>query len=193
MKSICVFCGSRPGATPEFKAAAIRTGEIIAKRGWKLVYGGGSVGLMGAVANTVLEKGGDVLGVIPEFLATREVMHTGVSELKIVPSMHLRKAWMAEESDAFLALPGGYGTLEELFEVITWSQLGLHRKPIGVLNTAGFFTPLLEFLDRAIREGFIRDNERRHLIVGEDPDLLLNAIEASCLPESLSEVMIEKA
>lgn len=179
MKSVCVFCGSRTGKGPAFEQAAQVTGELIARRGWKLIYGGGSVGLMGVVANAVLGEGGEVVGVIPEFLATRELLHTGVTELKVVHSMHERKSLMGELSEAFLALPGGYGTLEELFEVITWSQLGLHRKPIGLLNTADFFSPLLEFLDRGIGEGFIRERERSHLIVDTDPERLLAALEAA--------------
>jgi len=179
MKSVCVFCGSRTGKGSAFEQAAQVTGELIARRGWKLVYGGGSVGLMGVVANAALGEGGEVVGVIPEFLATRELLHTGVTELKVVRSMHERKSQMGELSEGFLALPGGYGTLEELFEVITWSQLGLHRKPIGLLNTADFFSPLLEFLDRGIGEGFIRERERSHLIVDTDPGRLLDALEAA--------------
>lgn len=192
MRSLCVFCGSRMGNPPVYEQAAQVTGELIARRGWKLIYGGGSVGLMGVLANGVLSEGGEVVGVIPEFLATREVLHTGLSELKIVESMHERKRLMAESSDAFVALPGGYGTFEELFEVITWSQLKLHNKPIGILNTAGYFTQLLEFLDRGIADGFIREQEREHLIVDDDPGRLLERLEAEASSADSSRLRANK-
>ncbi len=192
MRSLCVFCGSRMGNPPVYEQAAQVTGELIARRGWKLIYGGGSVGLMGVLANGVLSEGGEVVGVIPEFLATREVLHTGLSELKIVESMHERKRLMAESSDAFVALPGGYGTFEELFEVITWSQLKLHNKPIGILNTAGYFTQLLEFLDRGIADGFIREQEREHLVVDDDPGRLLERLEAEASSADSSRLRANK-
>ncbi len=173
MNSLCVFCGSRLGSDPAYERAARDLGTLLARRRCRLIYGGGSVGLMGIVADAVLAGGGEVVGVIPDFLATRELLHTGLTELKVVQTMHQRKALMAELSEGFLALPGGYGTLEELFEVITWSQLGLHRKPIGLLNTAGFFTSLVEFLDRGIKDGFIREQERGHLIVEHDLERIL--------------------
>lgn len=181
-KSICLFCGSRTGADPAYERAADLTGALIARRGWKLIYGGGSVGLMGIVANAVLREGGEAVGVIPKFLATRELLHTGLTELKVVASMHERKAVMADLSGAFLALPGGYGTLEELFEVITWSQLGLHHKPVGLLNVSGYFSPLLQFLDRGFDDGFIREQERRHLIVDDDPERILSTLAAVAPP-----------
>jgi len=184
INSVCVFCGSRLGENPQFVHQAEILGRQIAARGWRLVYGGGSVGLMGVVANAALGAGAEVIGVIPEFLATRELLHTGVTTLKIVASMHERKAEMANLSDAFIALPGGYGTLEELFEVITWSQLGLHSKPIGLLNTVGFFTALLQFLDGGTEQGFIQGDERLKVMVHEDPDLLLTELtQVRCLPE----------
>lgn len=181
-KSICVFCGSRTGADPAYEKAADLTGASIARCGWKLIYGGGSVGLMGILANAVLREGGEAVGVIPKFLATRELLHTGLTDLKVVTSMHERKAVMADLSGAFLALPGGYGTLEELFEVVTWSQLGLHHKPVGLLNVSGYFSPLLQFLDRGFDDGFIREQERRNLIVDDDPKRILSALAAVAPP-----------
>jgi len=182
MNSLCVFCGSRLGNDPAYERAARDLGTLLARRNCRLIYGGGSVGLMGIVADAVLAAGGEVVGVIPDFLATRELLHTGLTELKVVQTMHQRKALMAELSEGFLALPGGYGTLEELFEVITWSQLGLHRKPIGLLNTAGFFTSLVEFLDRGIKDGFIREQERGHLIVEHDLERLFAVLSATHFP-----------
>lgn len=182
MNSLCVFCGSRLGSDPAYERAARDLGTLLARRRCRLIYGGGSVGLMGIVADAVLAGGGEVVGVIPDFLATRELLHTGLTELKVVETMHQRKALMAELSEGFLALPGGYGTLEELFEVITWSQLGLHRKPIGLLNTAGFFTSLVEFLDRGIKDGFIREQERGHLIVEHDLERILFMMNEAVAP-----------
>ncbi len=152
---ICVFCGSRPGGRDEYVDQARRLGELLTSRDIGLVYGGASVGLMGAVADAVLNAGGEVIGVIPEALAVKELAHQQVGDLRVVGSMHERKALMAELSDAFIALPGGFGTFEELFEMVTWAQLGMHRKPFGILNVAGFFDGLLALVDHAIEEGFI--------------------------------------
>jgi uncharacterized protein (TIGR00730 family) len=178
MKSLCVFCGSSPGTSPDYAAAAQRLGQLLADRGVGLVYGGASVGLMGTLANATLEAGGSVVGVIPRALWQREVGHTGLTELRVVESMHERKALMAELSDAFLALPGGLGTLEELFEVWTWALLGIHAKPCALLNVRRYFDPLLAFIDHATRELFIRHAHRDLLIVETDPERLLARLES---------------
>ncbi len=171
--SLCVFCGSRHGRNPAFADAARLLGREIALRQWRLVYGGGNVGLMGVVADAVLEGGGEVFGVIPDGLMERELGHGGCTELRVVRSMHERKALMAEQSTMFLAIPGGLGTLEELAEIWTWQQLALHNKPIGLLNVENYYRPLLEFLDHAVTEEFLRPAHRGKLIVGSDvPDLL---------------------
>jgi uncharacterized protein (TIGR00730 family) len=156
MKRICVFCGSSAGARPAYAGAARVLGEELVRRGLGLVYGGGSVGLMGALADSVLAKGGEVIGVIPGPLASRELAHPHVTEMRVVESMHERKATMARLADAFIALPGGLGTLEETLEILTWSQLGIHRKPVGILNVEGYYDGLLRFLSHAVREGFVR-------------------------------------
>ena len=174
---VCVFCGSSTGKHPAYKLAAQSFGRALVRRGKGLVYGGGRVGLMGVIADTVLEAGGEVYGVLPEALASLEVGHEGLTELFLVPNMHARKAKMAELSDAFVAMPGGYGTLEELFEVVTWAQLGLHDKPIALLNVAGYFDGLLGCIDSAVAEGFIRPEQRRVLMSGSEPDALLDALE----------------
>ena len=173
MKSICVFCGSNPGARPSYLAAARNLGERIAARGFGLVYGGASTGLMGAVADGALARGGRVTGVLPEFMIAREVAHRGLHELHLVSSMHQRKAEMVARADAFIALPGGFGTLDELFEVLTWSQLGLHHKPCGLLDVEGYFSPLVTFLDHAAHEGLLRPEHRAMLFVEQDPDPLI--------------------
>lgn len=157
MKSVCVFCGSSEGADPAYLAAARATGTELVRRGLTLVYGAGSVGLMGAVADAALAAGGEVVGVIPEHLMGVEVDHRGLTELHVVPSMHARKALMAERADAFLALPGGFGTFEEVLEILTWSQLGLHRKGVGFLDVAGYYAPLLRFFEQAVAAGFVRE------------------------------------
>jgi uncharacterized protein (TIGR00730 family) len=151
-------------------------GVVLSSRGIGLVYGGGSVGLMRVVADTVIRQGGEVIGVIPEALATKEVAHQGLKDLRVVGSMHERKALMAELADAFIALPGGYGTLEEFCEVLTWAQLGLHRKPCGILNVKGFYDPLLSFFDHALSEGFVREVHRSLILVDEDPERLLDKL-----------------
>jgi uncharacterized protein (TIGR00730 family) len=178
MRRICVFCGSSDGERPGYLELARRMGATLAARGLETVYGGGNVGLMGAVADAALAAGGRVIGVIPDGLLARERGHRGISELEIVGSMHERKARMAALSDGFIALPGGLGTLEELAEALTWSQLGLHRKPCGVVNLDGYFDPLVAFLDRAVAEGFMRGESRRMLLVAGTADSLLDAFES---------------
>jgi len=173
IKSVCVFCGSNPGRNPAYLAAAISLGIELATSGLELVYGGSQIGLMGAVADAALAHGGEVFGVIPEFIAAREIAHLGVTKLVVVPSMHERKAAMAERADAFVALPGGFGTLDELFEILTWAQLGLHRKPCAVLNIAGYFDGLLTFLDHAADEQLLRPEYRAMLLVESDPAQLV--------------------
>lgn len=171
--SVCVYCGSRHGAKPAYAEAALALGTAIGARGWQLVYGGGKVGLMGEVADATLAAGGRVIGVIPESLMRREVGHTALSELHVVPTMHQRKQMMAERADAFIALPGGIGTLEELYEVWTWRQLGYHDSPIGLLNTGGFYDGLLQFMQHTVAEGFLSADQHAALRVGSDPQALL--------------------
>lgn len=182
MKRICVFCGSSAGNRPEYARAAAQVGAMLAERGIGLVYGGGRVGLMGVVADTVMAAGGEVIGVIPEALLRREVGHEGLSELQVVGSMHERKARMADLSDGFIALPGGYGTLEEFFEVLTWSQLGIHPKPCGLLNVHGFYDPLLAMADLAVREEFVRPAHRGLILDDTDPVRLLERMAAFAPP-----------
>ena len=175
-KSICVFCGSSFGARPVYRETAQYVGRILAERGIQLVYGGGCVGLMGAMADATLHHGGRVIGVIPESLVAKEVAHKGLPDLRVVESMHERKALMAELSDAFIALPGGFGTYEEFCEVLTWGQLGLHRKPFGLLNVAGFYDPLLALFDHAVAEEFIRPVHRDLVTVETDFEKLLERL-----------------
>jgi hypothetical protein len=158
-------------------------GTLLARRGVALVYGGGNVGLMGVVADAALAAGGDVIGVIPRSLFDREIAHTGLTDLRIVHSMHERKALMAELSDAFVAMPGGVGTFEEFFEAVTWTQLGLHRKPCGLLDVEGFYAPLEAFIDRALQEGFIRPGHRGIVVTDTDPEALLDKLAAAALPD----------
>src|SRR5512134_2140592 len=176
MQRICVYCGSNAGARPAYAAAAQGLARACAERGLGLVYGGGNVGLMGVLADAALELGSEVIGVIPRALAEREVAHTGVTKLEVVSSMHDRKARMAELADAFLALPGGLGTLEELFEVWTWTQLGFHAKPCGLLDVEGYYAPLVAFLDRAVAGGFMRAEHSAALRVGGDAASLLEEL-----------------
>jgi hypothetical protein len=173
-----VFCGSNPGRRPSYLAAADAVGRLLAERGLGVVYGGGKVGMMGRVADAALAAGGEVIGVIPHALATAEVAHTGLTELHAVHTMHQRKAKMSELADAFIALPGGFGTLEELFEMITWAQLGIHPHPVGLLDIDGYYTPLQAFIDRCVTEGFIRAPHRDLLYVDTDATALLNAFAA---------------
>lgn len=177
--SVCVYCGSRHGARPAYTAAARALGRLIGERGWQLVYGGGKVGLMGEVADATLAAGGRVVGVIPESLQRREVGHTGLHELHVVPTMHLRKQMMAERADLFVALPGGIGTLEELYEVWTWRQLGYHDQPIGLLNVDGYYDRLLAFMRHAVDEGFLDAAQMSHLRVDADPAPLMDALSAA--------------
>ena len=176
IRSVCVFCGSNPGTNPRFADAAREFGGLLAKEGIALVYGGGHVGLMGIVADSVLANGGKAIGVIPRALWDREVGHRGLTELHIVETMHERKAMMASLADAFVALPGGLGTLEEIFEVWTWAQLGIHAKPLGFLDVAGFYDPLMEFLDRGVEAGFIREQYRAMAIVDAEAVTLLRRL-----------------
>jgi hypothetical protein len=174
MKRICVFCGSSPGALPAYAEAAGRLGRLLAGRGLGLVYGGGNVGLMGVVAAAVIAAGGEVTGVIPRALVRREVGHGGLPDLRIVGTMHERKALMAELADGFIALPGGIGTLDEWFEIWTWAQLGLHRKPCGLLDVAGYYGPLITFLDHMVEQRFLRKSHRALVLVDDDPERLLD-------------------
>ncbi|WP_201859469.1 LOG family protein [Microvirga soli] len=175
---LCVFCGSNAGQDPVYLNNARALGEALAASGIGLVYGGASVGLMGAVADAVLDKGGDVIGVMPKALVDKEIAHKGLSDLRVVGSMHERKALMAELADGFIALPGGLGTFEELFEVWTWAQLGYHRKPCALLNAGGFYDKLTDFLDDVVERGFVKPIHRAMLIVENDPAVLIQAIRA---------------
>lgn len=182
MNRVCVYCGSNPGASPAYVAAAHALGRELARRGLGLVYGGASVGVMGAVADAVLAEGGTVTGVIPHFFAVKEVAHPGLDELLVVDSMHERKARMADLSDGFIALPGGWGTLEEIFEVLTWAQLGLHAKPCGLLNVDGYFDDLDRFLERAVVEAFVRPEYRPMIMLDDAADRLLDRFAAYRAP-----------
>jgi uncharacterized protein (TIGR00730 family) len=174
---ICVFTGSRHGSRPAYAEAAKRLGQSLVERGYGLVYGGGNVGLMNVVANTVLELGGHVMGVIPDRLVGKEVAHQGLSDLRVVSSMHERKALMAELSDGFIAMPGGIGTMEEFFEVLSWAQLGIHAKPCGLLNVNGYYDPLIQFVDHAVSEDFIKPKHRALMIVEGEAGKLLDHFE----------------
>jgi uncharacterized protein (TIGR00730 family) len=176
LRSICVFCGARPGRRPEYASEAQALGRLIAARGLSLVYGGGRVGLMGLIADAALAQNGAVVGVIPDALATSELAHNGLTELHVVPSMHARKALMAERADAFVAMPGGVGTLEELFEILTWAQLGLHAKPVGLLNVGGFFDALLGLLDHTVSEGFVLPEDRERIVQAPTASALLERL-----------------
>ena len=182
MQSVCVYCGSSPGADPAFAIAAARVGRALAASGRTLVTGGGRVGLMGTVADAALAAGGRVVGVIPRAIAHKEIAHPGLTELHVVGSMHERKALMAELSDGFVALPGGIGTLEELFETWTWGQLGMHAKPYGLLDVAGFYSPLLTFLDQLVSQRFVRPEHRALLHVSVDIEELLDRMTAAPPP-----------
>jgi len=174
LRRLCVFCGSYLGRRPAYRAATEKLGALLAEGGIELVYGGGNIGLMNVLADGVLARGGRVIGVIPDFMMAREVGHSGLTDLRIVGSMHERKAVMSDLSDGFIALPGGFGTLEEFCEVVTWSQLGLQSKPCGLLNVEGYYAPLLELFDGAVREGFLREENRRLVLDDEDPARLLD-------------------
>jgi uncharacterized protein (TIGR00730 family) len=176
LRRICVFCGSNVGTRPAYGQAAQTVGRLLSRRGIELVYGGGHVGLMGMVADACLNEGGRVIGVIPQALADKEKAHGGLTELRIVKSMHERKFLMAELSDAFVALPGGYGTWEEFFEVLTWSQLGIQRKACAILNVDGYYDPVIEMADKGLSEGFLRDGHRALLLADVDPERLLDRL-----------------
>lgn len=178
ISSICVFCGSRHGSNPAYAEDARELGHLMAERGIRLVYGGGRVGLMGEIADAVMAAGGEVIGVIPTLLVDKEVEHRGLTQLHEVGSMHERKAMMEQLSDAFVVLPGGYGTLDEACEILTWSQLGLHRKPIGVVNTAGYYDRLSVFLDHALDQDFVSERSRGLLAVEATPAALLDRLQA---------------
>ncbi|QDT29761.1 LOG family protein [Gimesia panareensis] len=182
INSICVFCGSKAGCDPDYQQSAQELGRLLAERKITLVYGGGSVGLMGIIADAVLEAGGKVIGVIPRQLATKELLHPGVDEMHVVDDMHTRKAKMSECSDAFIAMPGGFGTLEELFEVVSWVQLGIYLKPIGLLNTSGFYDPLLNMVEHCIETEFIKPKYRELIIADETPATLVDHLQRHQLP-----------
>lgn len=177
-RTVCVYAGSNPGVDPAHAGAARALGALLAGQGTAIVYGGGRTGLMGVVADAALQAGGEVVGIIPEGLERREVAHRGLSELVVVGSMHERKTLMAERADAFVALPGGLGTIEELVEAATWTQLGIHRKPIGLLDSAGYWAPFDAFLEHAVAAGFLRAENRRAIVRDEDPEPLLALLEA---------------
>lgn len=176
IKRICVFCGSNHGVHSAYTDAAQQLGKALVSQGMGIVYGGGSIGLMTVIADAVLKEKGEVIGVIPHALSSKEFAHDGLTELRLVSSMHERKAMMAELSDAFIAMPGGFGTLDEFFEIVTWAQLGLHTKPIGLLNVGGYFDLLLNFIDYMLRERFISTEHRQLIITSHDPEELLLAL-----------------
>ena len=183
MKRICIYCGSSPGKLPDYMESARTLGHELAARGLGLVYGGASVGVMGVVADAVLEKGGEAIGVIPYALATKEVAHSGLNELFVVDSMHERKAKMAELSDGFIALPGGWGTIEEIFEMLTWAQLGFHDKPCGLLNISSYYDHLVTFLEHAIDQRFVREEFRPMIMVNESASALLDRFGGYVAPQ----------
>src|SRR5580698_633582 len=182
LKRICVFCGSSSGRNEVYLRSAQEVGRLLSERGIDLVYGGGKVGLMGAVADACLSGGGRVIGVIPQLLADKEVAHQGLTELRVVQTMHERKALMADLADAFVALPGGFGTWDELCEVVTWSQIGIQRKASAILNVNGYYDPLLAMADLAVAEGFVRDTHRELLLNDTDPARLLDRLESFVSP-----------
>src|SRR3972149_8575300 len=183
IKRICVFCGSNHGARSAYTDAAQQLGKALVSQGMGLVYGGGSIGMMTVIADAVLKEKGEVIGVIPHALSSKEFAHPGLTELRMVSSMHERKAMMAELSDAFIAMPGGFGTFDEFFEILTWAQLGLHSKPIGLLNVEGYFDLLLKFINHVLKERFIKANDYNLIITSNDPDKLLYALKEYKLTE----------
>ena len=184
MKNVCVFCGSSEGMCPVYAEAAKTLGATIAERGMRLVYGGGKVGLMRVVADAALAKGGEVIGVIPKALLEKEIGHEGLTELHVVGSMHERKMLMSDLSEGFVALPGGYGTLEEFLEVLSWAQLSLHEKPCALLNVGGFFEPLLTLFERAVEKGFVHPDHRSLVLADEEPAAILEAMERYSPPKT---------
>jgi len=191
LKRICVFCGSSVGSRPAYAAAARELGNSLAKRGVGIVFGGGKVGLMGVLADAALAAGGEAIGVIPDALVAREIAHNGLTKLHVVRSMHERKTLMADLADAFIALPGGHGTFEEFFEAVTWTQLGIHNKPCGLLNVKGYYDALLAQLDRAVADGFIQEKNRRLLLDAPDVPTLLQKLQA--FRPAAAEIGISKA
>ncbi len=185
MKKLCVYCGSSAGGQPDYALAARQLARAMVRQNIDLVYGGASVGIMGEIADNVLEEGGNVIGIIPKDLFVKEVAHTGLTELREVASMHERKLLMAELSDGFIALPGGFGTIEEILEIITWSQLGIHQKPCGLLNVCHYYDKLINFLDHAVSEHFIKKIHRSIVLVEECPEILLEKFEAYNTPEAV--------
>jgi hypothetical protein len=186
LKSICVYCGANPGADPAYAEAARAVGRALAEAGVRLVYGGGQVGLMGILADAAIDAGGDVTGVIPAFLDHKEIAHPRVTDMRIVTTMHERKMIMAEEAEGFIALPGGLGTMEELFEMWTWSQLGRHEKPLGLLNVNGYWDQLLAFLDHMQAEGFVEARHRAMLICEDSPEGVIAALNAHEYPGTIA-------
>jgi uncharacterized protein (TIGR00730 family) len=182
LKRICVFCGSSTGLPAVYRLAASKFGEALAQRGIGLVFGGGHIGLMGVIADAVLGRGGQAIGVIPQALVNKELAHEKLTRMHIVPTMHERKALMADLADGFVALPGGFGTADEFFEILTWAQLGLHEKPIGLLNVEGFFDPLLAWVDRAVEDGFIAASDRALLVIRDESNCLLDAMATATRP-----------
>jgi uncharacterized protein (TIGR00730 family) len=184
LQSVCVFCGSSPGLDPAYTEAARSLGRTLAKANIRLVFGGGHVGLMGVVSNAAIEAGGEAIGVIPKFLVERELAHTGLTDLRIVGSMHERKAMMSDLSEGFITLPGGTGTLEEFFEILTWAQLGEHEKPCGLLNVAGYYDPLLTVFDQMVNRGFLSEPNRDLVLVESEPERLLQRLESYQPPKT---------
>jgi uncharacterized protein (TIGR00730 family) len=193
LKTICVYCGSSDKIHPDYLTGARQIGAAIAKRGMQLVYGAGRTGLMGAVANGALESGGEVTGVIPGYFNTPQLAHHGLTRLEVVETIHMRKARLAELADAFIALPGGYGTFEEFFEILTWAQIGLHKKPIGLLNLRNYYAPLLELVELARKEGFIYDEHLTLFHIHADPEMLLEALTNHKPPENLDRWLSREA
>jgi uncharacterized protein (TIGR00730 family) len=191
-KRICVFCGSSPGVRPAYAGAAASLARVLAAKGLSIVYGGGNAGLMGVLANAALAAGAEVIGVIPHALSVKERAHTGLSELLVVESMHERKAMMAELSGAFIALPGGYGTFEEFCEILTWTQLGLHRKPCGILNVQGYYDHLLWLFDHAVAEEFVKPEHRQMVLAETDPEILVTRLLAMEIPRVSKFIGVEE-
>jgi uncharacterized protein (TIGR00730 family) len=193
LKAICVYCGSSDKVHPEYLEGARQLGAAVAKRGVQLVYGAGRSGLMGAVANGALENGGEVTGVIPGMFNTPQLAHRGLTRLEVVETIHIRKARLAELADAFIALPGGFGTFEEFFEILTWAQIGLHKKPIGLLNLRDYYAPLLEMVELARKEGFIYEEHLTLFHIHADPQTLLDALTSHKPPENLERWLSREA
>jgi uncharacterized protein (TIGR00730 family) len=185
LQRLCVYCGSSDKLASDYLDAAARMGSLIAAEGIDIIYGGGGTGMMGALASSALAAGGRVIGVIPELFNTTELVHPGLVELHVVKSMHARKAMMAEMADAFIALPGGFGTFEELFEMLTWMQIGLHDKPIGILNVMGYFEPLIQLIDHAQKHGFIYEEHRELVVISKQPEGLISSLRSFKIPANM--------